>query len=829
MQKMMDALKARGFDAPVSLNAGIVRFDRNGKQQNAWFVGRTLEGPKGPLVVATFGDWATGEKHEWRSDEDETYTPEEMQRLQAELTKHKQELLKLREAEQKAAAERAAHIYAGSSPLGGTASTAYLNNKGIGPGALARRSLNDTVIPVFEPGAGDLVSLQFIHEDGSKKFLPGGRLKGCFSWATHEDKAPPAIGEQLELVYMAEGYATAMSVLEAEQAFPVLVAFNTGNMVELAKNMPVRPKRVCIAADNDHRTKGNPGLAAAMKAKKELERLGIEVWVKAPSFAKDNAGTDWNDLTSAGPAAKELAREILTTPGDSLPEPAAPTPPGQGDGGGASPETQTGVAPAPTVGIEQLEDVSFTPLPWKQGPKGPRPPSQTEIANVLIDSWEHLLMREGENVFTWRGTHWEEQERKNFKRLVRSRAERLHGPGVKSGFLDDCYNLLLDRLPVIPHGMSFYQQLPNISNFQDGTLEITRDKKTGEYSLAFRAHSRTDFCTWVLPWEYRSSRTPNPLFREWLDRCFQGDPDAKGKIRALKQLGGACLISNFPRIAFLYGGPGTGKSTFAKLCMRFMGRGNYASVPPKEQKDTFGKQPMINKQANIVTDISDERIDPAAWKRVEDRVPEYINRKGVDAVFGYLPALHLYCGNTLPRGIDGATEAFDRRVTIIEFPNPVAGLTGAGAPGYTRDYEEMILEKGAGDVLRFFLEGLEDLCASGGLYFNPESGAGALKAWKKENNSVALFLEAVAGGGVAGVKLHGDASISAYEAFQKYQKWCLEYRKPGVFGRNSFYDYVRKQGFGVVPDQDNKLEIRGFGVLGRANTGTPGGTPEENF
>jgi putative DNA primase/helicase len=109
---------------------------------------------------------------------------------------------------------------------------------------------------------GHLWSLQFIHEDGTKRFLKGGRTRGMFHM----------IGKAFgSVVCIAEGYATAASVHEAT-GYPVAVAFSAGNLQAVAMSMRRRFGDVAlvICADDDAetaaRTGTNPGLAAAKLA-----------------------------------------------------------------------------------------------------------------------------------------------------------------------------------------------------------------------------------------------------------------------------------------------------------------------------------------------------------------------------------------------------------------------------------------------------------------------------------------------------------------------------------------------------------------------------------
>ncbi len=780
MQELVAALGAQGFECTPVFTGEIIRFNRNGKNLNGWFEGYVVDGPHGPVYKARYGDWATGETHTWSSDQNTVYTKEDLEKLRAAQAKMDEERTKAKLAEQEKAAEKAKEIWAKAALP--NKNHAYLLKKKVPPTGLKQIN-SELVIPIVNNDS--LVSLQFIDDKGQKRFLSGGKLKGSYH-------VIPGEGDE---VYVTEGWATGMSVSQATKG-KVVVAFNAHGLISWAEAQGPGTTKVVICADNDQWTTGNPGVTSAKKAAGILQTKGYSVSVNYPEFDKNGEKlTDWNDY--AVKFGLENAREKLSYK-EELPV--------------------SGTKKRLT--LRDLYHEKLEPLPWRTVNNKPRPPTQDQVASALADTYRGILIREVEDVFLWTGDHWVELDPKNFKRFIRDRAQVLMGGAAADKDLNAYYNILMDKLPRVPENSSFFQQLPNLCNFQDGTLEILRCKGSGEYKMQFREHRREDLLTWVIPFNYLDPRPANPIFDDWLKRSFEGDYDAAGKIRALKQIGGACLISLFPRIAFLYGVPGTGKSTFAKLCIRFMGKGNYSAVEPKHQ-DGFMKETMINRQANIVTDISEAYVDPAQWKRVEDRVPELINRKNKRAVLGHLPALHIYCGNQLPKGIDGATSAMDRRVTIVEWLNSVVK-----DDAHTREYEELIMDAGPGAVLQFFVEGLEDLIAHKGIYFNPESGKRKLQDWKLQNDPVGQFLEAVKYGEIgennAKLQLKSDAKILRSEVSNAFKKWleCLpqKARVPALFSDLESRGYAVQKSNGV-------RYIHGFWVEGRvprAGEGAPG-------
>jgi len=727
MDNLLKALSERSFAVSPKFNGDYQRFERNGKVVAGWFRGVELKDVHGEVFhrFADYGDHVTKERYRWQAGKDTSdMSSAEVEALSSAIRAATAAAASEKLQRQALAAQTAAQIY-DSASAAGAEEHPYIVRKQIRPGTLLRRVDEKLCIPVFI--AGEVASLQFIDEIGGKRFLTGGRLDRGYTWWLPGGDVD--LGQ--EVLHVAEGYATAASIGMA-LGVPVLVSFNTGNLEKIAAiiaSLPFQPKTVVICADNDNKSPGvNPGMHSARAARSALIASGVSCRIVAPPAA-EGTSCDWNDFHCS--FGLERLREALT--------------------GGAKGEENTKMPPhTHTAQLPAIVDFSQAPIHLTDKGK-PIPPTQKQVVDILADTFGDHLMRDGKDVFLRGAKHWIELDQLTFKYHITQAGMWILRGQANERQLNDIYKLLLAYLPSVPPGQSFYRQDPRLSNFQDGTQEIVPDGS--KFKLVFREHRPGDLLTWVLPYSYAEARGSNELFTSWLLRCFDGDPDANGKIRALKQIGGACLASLFPRYVFLFGPGGTGKSTFAKLCMRFLSPQNVCSVEPRHQGERFGTEIMVNKLANIVTDISGAKIDSALFKRAEDRVPEYIDRKGRGAVMGYLPGLNIFCTNILPKGIDGESSAMDRRATIIEFAQSMT------VGGYSRDYDLTLLNAGPGAILKFFLEGLEDLCESGGIYFNPESGAARLQAWKDSESMTAQFLDAVAHGEIEGVVIDPGAKL----------------------------------------------------------------------
>ena len=138
---------------------------------------------------------------------------------------------------------------------------------------------NVLLIPLFNY-SGVIRNLQAIFPtippelERNKDFLPKAELSGLFSW----------IGKQSDTVCIAEGVATAFTIHE-ETGFRVYIAFFKDNLKAVVgqvirKHLP--KAKIIFCADNDKKTKGNPGLTKATEAAAVVDGL-----VAVPPIAGD--------------------------------------------------------------------------------------------------------------------------------------------------------------------------------------------------------------------------------------------------------------------------------------------------------------------------------------------------------------------------------------------------------------------------------------------------------------------------------------------------------------------------------------------------------------
>lgn len=211
--------------------------------------------------------------------------PVERERIRQQQQARAEQGRKQDEQQRQKAARRAAAI-AGDVAQG---VSPYLTAKGLEwPQATINRTLireggenfpAGSLVVTLTNEAGELVNVQLIRADGTKRYLHGGQKAGAF----HRIDGG-------ELVAICEGFATGLSIHQATGA-TVFCGMDCGNLAAVAQiaRRQHPEARILLCGDNDEGTQGNPG-----KLKAEQAAVAIGGLVALPPIAGD-----WNDYHRA--------------------------------------------------------------------------------------------------------------------------------------------------------------------------------------------------------------------------------------------------------------------------------------------------------------------------------------------------------------------------------------------------------------------------------------------------------------------------------------------------------------------------------------------------
>lgn len=220
-----------------------------------------------------FMDYTTGLSQTWRSGNSSSVSYALIEQIKNATKQREAEILQ----KHSTAAKRASTLWPKLGLITKQSQHDYLIKKHIQPHGV-RICGNALAVPLYNE-ADELVNLQFINPQSEKRFLSGGRKRGCFH----------IIGDLSDKILICEGFATGASLNEDSKQ-RVAIAFDAGNLLPVAKNIrDLSPEsEIIICGDND--------LSGIGQAKAREAALSVGGKVLIPP----TPGQDWNDHLTGG-------------------------------------------------------------------------------------------------------------------------------------------------------------------------------------------------------------------------------------------------------------------------------------------------------------------------------------------------------------------------------------------------------------------------------------------------------------------------------------------------------------------------------------------------
>jgi len=276
--QFIGAMNAAGLrtDAVIIADGELHRFRVEGDKagtKNGYYA-LHLDG----ISSGFFGSWKHGISQSWCAINRDEMTTAQRDENRRRMDAAREASRVLVANKHRDAAAKAVRLWNEAKPA--PADFPYLVNKGIKPG-IARIKGDELVLPVIDVD-GSLKSLQFIGEDGSKRFLSGGQKKACFIVVNDPEHATRII--------VCEGYATGMTLAEHDPTSTVIAGLDAGNLEPVA--LALRTKHpdadIVIAMDFDE----------VGRAKGEQAARAVGGLVLPPPDNLPPEITDWNDYAA---------------------------------------------------------------------------------------------------------------------------------------------------------------------------------------------------------------------------------------------------------------------------------------------------------------------------------------------------------------------------------------------------------------------------------------------------------------------------------------------------------------------------------------------------
>ncbi|MEQ6918722.1 hypothetical protein [Halomonas aquatica] len=272
------SLARHGVTLAPRASGRFERFDAPDKPKgngNGWY---RIHSP----LAASFGIW--------HQDVNEVVTlhgasdPEAAAQARLDAMRYRERRDRERQQRGAQAAEKARRWWAEAGP--GDPSHPWLARKRLPPHALRQRG-EMLLMPMYVEG--ELVNLERIFPDGSKRTLPGGRLEGVASLIGDLSGA--------ERVLVAEGWSNAAALYEA-MGCPVVIARNFAYLEEVAIGLRQRlPEAEITICGNDYHHLPAHGLPNIGRVAARHAALAIDATLLMPSFCEGcKTCTDFADV-----------------------------------------------------------------------------------------------------------------------------------------------------------------------------------------------------------------------------------------------------------------------------------------------------------------------------------------------------------------------------------------------------------------------------------------------------------------------------------------------------------------------------------------------------
>ena len=449
-------------------------------------------------------------------------------------------------------------------------------------------------------------------------------------------------------------------------------------------------------------------------------------------------------------------------------------------------------------------------------------------SKVIRDSYDDgnniAFSRQG--MRTWNGSYWEKlDEYEVFKKIHLAALALGAGGDLNRNTVSSIYSIIeTETFKAIE-----FDKMTDFINVKNGELHLVN----GSWKLlqASREHYRTS----QIPVAYDRDALA-PVFNDFLDSVFEGDPDIDQKAECLLELIGYTLTTrtNLDKFVMTVGKGANGKSVVFGILKALLGSASIAAVQPSEFENKFQRGHLLGKLANVVTELQRGKpLNDGIMKAlVSGEMQTAEHKQGHPFDFSNYATMWFGC-NELPPVRDYSDGLF-RRTIILEFNRsfgvkgqPISAtstrLADAEADPRLRGIErnEGPLAAELPGILNMALEALRPVLASG-LFTMAASSDDRLRKWHHEHDTIAAFID-------ARCAIGGQHSSGSTELYQAYRLWAGAVGIDHMVGHQKFIRRVKEDYGAKTVKKNDHNDIQGVGLKvsgpAFAPTPTPGPAP----
>lgn len=286
-----------------------------------------------------------------------------------------------------------------------------------------------------------------------------------------------------------------------------------------------------------------------------------------------------------------------------------------------------------------------------------------EIVNYLIQTVPFLVINGVPYVYE-NGCYYDDPKGIHLQAHIQ---KLIYPEFVKKTTLTGVYNLLISQREVQAQQADINNQPTHWINFKNGYFDVLEWKMI-EHNPKYRMINQ-------IPYEFHPEDAEKELaegnsIREFLAYSMPNSDDQQ----TFWQYLGYCMTTDtrFQKFLMVKGEGGTGKSIVVSLIQQLVGNHNYCSIPLQDLNQRFYATGLFGKTLNACADITSEAMQHVdiVKKAVGEDTLLY-EKKGDDALFFRSYAKLLFSANEMPLNMDDKTNAYYRRLLVIEMNHVV--------------------------------------------------------------------------------------------------------------------------------------------------------------